>query len=170
MILTDPPLVAKRIAIHDGGMPLVNIIATSSAFDDDLVGGFVDAVTRAAWRAESIPDDPLRRARAVVVWTQQPPSTVWWGGSVADSLVRGVFVTLTVSDGVLDPVRRDRFASDLDAAAKAATRPGDDRIVHTSVVFNEVPEGRWGRDGRVVRLPEMAAVAGFEHLAAIAQP
>jgi hypothetical protein len=162
-------MVLMELTLHDGGMPFMNIIATPSAFDDDLVGGFVDAVTRAAWRAESIPDDPLRQARAVVVWTQQPPSTVWWGGNVADSVVRGVFVTLTVSDGVLDPVRRDRFAADLDAAAKTATRPGDDRILHTSVVFNEVPEGRWGRDGRVVRLPEMAAVAGFEHLTAIVE-
>jgi hypothetical protein len=162
-------MVVIRLGLHDGRMPLVTITTTPSAFDDTLIGGFVQAVTQAAWRAESIPDDPILRARAIVILTQQPPSTVWWGGNVADSIVRGVFVTLTVSDGVLDPVRRDRFAADLDAAARASTRSGDERILHTSVVFNEVPEGRWGRDGRVVRLPEMAAAAGFEHLTSIAK-
>jgi len=44
----------------------------------------------------------------------------------------------------------------------------DQRITFTSVIFDEVAEGRWGRDGAIRRLPDMAAAAGFEHLQSIA--
>jgi hypothetical protein len=38
------------------------------------------------------------------------------------------------------------------------------------VVFTDVPEGRWARDGSLQRLPAMAHAAGFLHLAEIAAP
>jgi phenylpyruvate tautomerase PptA (4-oxalocrotonate tautomerase family) len=149
-------------------MPLLHVTATPGAVDADRREAFIAALTAAAWRAESIPDDPLLQARAVVLW--MPAEQVRFGGHDGEEVVRAVFVTLTVSDGVLDPIRRDRFAADLHAAAVAATDDDDQRVLHTQVIFNEVPEGRWGRDGAVVRLPQIAAQAGFEHLTAIARP
>jgi phenylpyruvate tautomerase PptA (4-oxalocrotonate tautomerase family) len=149
-------------------MPLLTVHATPTTFDDAGREAFITAATEAAWRAESLPAEPLARARAVVLW--MPPDDARWGGHPGDELVRAVFLRLTVCDGVLDPIRRERFAADIHAAALAATPTGDTRLTTTQIIFDEVPEGRWGRDGGIVRLPQMAAQAGFEHLTAIARP
>jgi len=97
------------------------------------------------------------------------PGDVVWGGRSADDMIRAVLAEYHVSDGVLDPDRREAFTAALDAAALDRTPAGDDRHTFTSVVFVDVPEGRWGRDGTIQRLPTMARAAGFDHLSAIAE-
>lgn len=105
-----------------------------------------------------------------MLWHQLAPGEVLWGAEVLDDDVRAVFADYLVGDGVLDPVRRARFAAELHRAAEVDAPPGDARRTFTSVVFSEVPEGRWGRDGALQRLPAMAHAAGFLHLAEIAAP
>ncbi|OHT67267.1 hypothetical protein BKG70_19980 [Mycobacteroides chelonae] len=126
-------------------------------------------LTEASWRAESIPDDPQLRLRSVVVHEEIASGRAYCGGIAADQLVALVLVEFTASDGVLDPVRRNRFAADLEESARQTASGLEGRRLITSVIFNEVVEGRWGRGGKIVRLPEMAAAAGFEHLTAIAE-
>jgi phenylpyruvate tautomerase PptA (4-oxalocrotonate tautomerase family) len=146
---------------------LLNVTLTPGSIPADRVDAFIDAITTAACTAESLPVDPLHRSRCVLLLDRREAGSIRWGGQIADGVIRAVFVRHTVSEGVLDPVRRDRFARAVHDAATDAS-PGDERLLHTSVIFDEVPEGRWGRDGKVVRLPEIASVAGFEHLSAIA--
>jgi phenylpyruvate tautomerase PptA (4-oxalocrotonate tautomerase family) len=105
-----------------------------------------------------------------VFWQEFAPGEVLWGAEVLDDGVRGVFVDYLVGDGVLDPVRRERFAADVHQAAEASVSQGDARRTVTSVVFTDVAEGRWGRDGTLQRLPAMAHAAGFLHLVEIAAP
>jgi phenylpyruvate tautomerase PptA (4-oxalocrotonate tautomerase family) len=151
-------------------MPLLRLSVTPAAFDAFGRDAFARAVTDAACTAEELPPDPIARLRAVVLWHQLAPGEVLWGGEVLDDGVRAVFADYSVGDGVLDPVRRARFAEDLHRAA-AVHAPHDDlRRTVTSVVFTDVPEGRWGRDGLIQRLPAMAHAAGFQHLAEIAAP
>lgn len=150
-------------------MPLLTVRATPKAFDVDGRRRFVERITAAAWHAESIPDDDLARLRAVVLWSDIEPGDVYWGARSAHELIRSVFADYHVSDGVLDAARREAFANAFHAAALDSMAVGDERLTSTSVVFVDVPEGRWGRDGQVQRLPAMAAAAGFEHLTAIAE-
>jgi phenylpyruvate tautomerase PptA (4-oxalocrotonate tautomerase family) len=150
-------------------MPLLDVTVTPNAIGDEHVERFIESLTDAACRAESLPADALHRSRCVLMYNERPTGSVRFGGHVADELIRAVFIRYTVSEGVLDPVRRSAFAAAVHGAATAAASD-DARLLHTSVVFDEVNEGRWGRDGRIVRLPEMAAVAGFEHLVAIVSP
>ena len=151
-------------------MPLLRLSATPGAFDDAARSLFVRAVTVAACAAEQLPDVPEARARAVVLWHQLEPGEVAWGAELRDDHVRAVFADYLVGDGVLDPVGRERFAADFHSAALSGAPPGDTRQTFTSVVFTDVAEGRWGRDGSVQRLPAMAHAAGFRHLAEIAAP
>jgi phenylpyruvate tautomerase PptA (4-oxalocrotonate tautomerase family) len=139
-------------------MPLISVRATPGAFNADSKARLVQAITDAACAAESMPDS--HRRRTIVLW--EDLSEVFLGGEPAEPLARILLITFTASDGVLDPVRREQFSRTVHAAAQA--EPADDRPVTTSIVFQDVPEGRWGRDGTVIRLPEMAALAGFEHL------
>ena len=150
-------------------MPLLSVRASPCAFDPDGRRRFVERITAAASRAESIPDDEPR-LRAVVIWSDMEVGDVYWGARSAHELIRSVFADYHVSDGVLDAARREAFADAFHAAAIDAMPVGDDRLTSTSVVFVDVPEGRWGRDGSVQRLPAMAAAAGFEHLTRIAKP
>jgi phenylpyruvate tautomerase PptA (4-oxalocrotonate tautomerase family) len=151
-------------------MPLLRLSVTPGAFDRRGRDAFARAVTDAACTAEDLPPDPLARLRAVVLWHQLARGEVLWGGEVLDDGMRAVFADYTVGDGVLDPVRRARFAADLHRAAALHAPPNDPRLTFTSVVFTDVPEGRWGRDGLILRLPEMAHAARFQHLAEIAAP
>jgi phenylpyruvate tautomerase PptA (4-oxalocrotonate tautomerase family) len=151
-------------------MPLLRLSVTPGAFDAARRDAFIEAVTHAACTAEDLPPDPLARLRAVVLWHEMAPREVLWGGQVLDDQIRAVFADYLVGDGVLDPVRRERFATDLHRAAEVNASPGDARRTFTSVVFTDVPEGRWGRDGTLQRLPAMAQAAGYLHLAEIATP
>jgi phenylpyruvate tautomerase PptA (4-oxalocrotonate tautomerase family) len=150
-------------------MPLLDVTFTPTAIAEDALERFIEAITDAASAAESLPADALHRSRCVLMYNVCASGSVRFGGHVADELIRAVFIRYTVSDGVLDPVRRNGFAAAVHAAAIAGS-PDDVRALHTSIIFDEIAEGRWGRDGRIVRLPEMAAVAGFEHLIEIAVP
>jgi phenylpyruvate tautomerase PptA (4-oxalocrotonate tautomerase family) len=155
-------------------VPLLNVRTSASAFPQAAVDALITRLTAAAWRAESIPDTPAARLRALAVHQEIPAGRCYAGGLPADALVALVLVEFTAADGVLDPVRRAGFAADLERAAAETlaeiAHDGDSvtRRLVTSVTFTEVPEGRWGRGGEIVRLPQMAAAAGFEHLAAIA--
>jgi phenylpyruvate tautomerase PptA (4-oxalocrotonate tautomerase family) len=160
------PLLRGADPAQDAGMPLLSVTVTNAAIADDQTEAFIAALTAAACEAESLPADAAHRC--VLVYDARASGSVRFGGQPADELVRAVFVRYSVSDGVLDPRRRDDFASAVHVAAQAAA-PGDQRLLHTSVIFDEVAEGRWARDGKVVRLPEMASIAGFEHLAHLAR-
>lgn len=145
-------------------MPLMHVTLTAGAFDAAARDKFAAALTEAACVAESVPDRPQSRARALVLIHELEPGHAYSAGEPSDRRLRGVFVRWAVSTGVLDGARKARFAEALQAAAEAAA-PADPRPVVTSCIVEEVPEGQWAQVGRIARLPDVTAVAGFEHLA-----
>ncbi|MFC8045274.1 4-oxalocrotonate tautomerase family protein [Nocardia sp. NPDC057353] len=147
-------------------MPLLRVTLTPGAFDDARKALLAAALTDAACRAESLPDDPRSRMGALVVVQELAPGAFYSAGHPADAAVAGVFIDWQVSAGVLDGARKARFAAELQDAAKAVA--GDDgRPVVTSCVIHEVPEGQWAQNGAIRRLPEITARARFEHLTAL---
>jgi phenylpyruvate tautomerase PptA (4-oxalocrotonate tautomerase family) len=148
-------------------MPLMRVTLTPGAFGDEQKARLATALTEGACRAESIPDDPARRMRALVLLEELAPGSFFSAGQQADAAVAGVFIDWQVSAGVLDGGRKARFASELQEAATAATAVDDGRLVITSCVIHEVPEGQWAQNGAIRRLPDMVPLAGFEHLSEI---
>jgi phenylpyruvate tautomerase PptA (4-oxalocrotonate tautomerase family) len=147
-------------------MPLMRVTLTPNAFDDAAKRRLVAAITEAACRAESVPDRPESRMRALVLLGELAPGFFYSGGTPADADVAGVFVDWQVSAGVLDGARKERFARELQQAAESSV--DGDPLVVTSCVIEEVPEGQWAQNGAIRRLPEVSALAGLEHLTAIA--
>ena len=143
-------------------MPLINVLLTPGAFDAAGRDKLAQGLTIAAFRAESIPDEPVPQSRALVLFQELAEGHFYSSGQRADNLVRGVFATLQVSAGVLDAARKAQLAADVQAAAEAATADRSRPIV-TSLVVTEVPEGQWCQSGRVMRLPEMTSIARFGH-------
>ncbi|MFT4200920.1 MAG: hypothetical protein QM634_09345 [Gordonia sp. (in: high G+C Gram-positive bacteria)] len=140
---------------------------THGAFDVEQTSRLVTALTDAACRAESVPDDPERRTRALVLLTELAPGRFYSAGFPADEAVAGVFVDWQVSTGVLDGARKERFARDLHEVVTELA--GASRLAVSSCVVDEVPEGQWAQNGAIRRLPEVSRIAAFEHLAPIAQ-
>jgi phenylpyruvate tautomerase PptA (4-oxalocrotonate tautomerase family) len=148
-------------------MPLLRVVLTPGAFDDVQKARLAAALTEAACRAESVPDEPESRMRALVLFEELAPGCFFSAGQRAEALVAGVFIDWQVSSGVLDGARKARFAYDLQQAATAARAVDDGRMVLTSCVIHEVPEGQWAQNGSIRRLPEIVSLARFEHLSAI---
>ena len=145
-------------------MPLLRVTLTPGAFDAAQKADLAAALTDVACRAEGVPDGPGQRMRALVLLEELAPGNFFSAGACADDAVAGVFVDWQVSTGVLDGARKARFAEDLHQAALAVTGACDDRMVVTSCVIHEVPEGQWAQNGAIRRLPEVASIVGFEHL------
>ncbi|GAB3902801.1 hypothetical protein GCM10029964_093820 [Kibdelosporangium lantanae] len=143
-------------------MPIITIQATPGAFTADSKADIVRTLTETSIELESLPE--ANRRRCIVIW--EDLTEVYVGGEPAGPLTRTLLLTFVTSDGVLDPVRRERFSAAVQAVAEK--QPADDRPVVTAVLFYDVPEGRWGRNGTVARLPQIAAAAGFTHLTEIA--
>jgi phenylpyruvate tautomerase PptA (4-oxalocrotonate tautomerase family) len=148
-------------------MPLMRVTLTPGAFDDDGKQRLVTGLTEAACRAESVPDQPQHRMRALILLNELPPGGFYSAGAPADAAVAGVFIDWQVSTGVLDGARKARFAAELNEVASAAQTNGD-RMVVTSCVIHEVPEGQWAQNGAIRRLPDIVPIAGFEHLTSLA--
>ncbi|UGT61904.1 tautomerase family protein [Nocardia asteroides] len=148
-------------------MPLLRVTLTPGAFDDAQKARLAAALTDASCRAESLPDDPGSRMGSLVLVEELAPGSFYSAGHPADAAVAGVFIDWQVSAGVLDGARKARFAAELQAAAKAARDGDDGRLVVTSCVIHEVPEGQWAQNGAIRRLPEITARARFEHLTAL---
>lgn len=147
-------------------MPLMRVTLTPGAFDETQKQRLAVALTEAGCRAESVPNLPQNRMRALVLLQELGPGCFYSGGAPADAAIAGVFMDWQVSAGVLDGARKERFARELQEAAKSAV--GDtDRMVVTSCVIHEVPEGQWAQSGAIRRLPETVGLAGFEHLVSI---
>jgi phenylpyruvate tautomerase PptA (4-oxalocrotonate tautomerase family) len=149
------------------GMPLMRVTVTAGAFDDRQKAHLAAALTDAACRAESVPDLPESRMRALVLLDELGPGCFYSAAQQADTAVAGIFIDWQVSTGVLDGARKARFAAELQQAAEAATEGDDSRLVVTSCVIHEVPEGQWAQNGAIRRLPEIATLAAFEHLSSI---
>jgi phenylpyruvate tautomerase PptA (4-oxalocrotonate tautomerase family) len=148
-------------------MPLLRVALTPGAFDDGQKQWLATALTEAACRAESVPDEPQSRMRALVLFEELSPGSFYSAAQRAEAAVAGVFIDWHVSTGVLDGARKARFAQELQEAAVEARGADDSRMVVTSCVIHEVPEGQWAQNGSIRRLPEMVLLARFEHLTSI---
>ena len=148
-------------------MPLLRVTLTPGAFDAAQKADLAAALTDIACRAEGVPDGVGRRTRALVLFAELAPGSFFSAGTCADDAVAGVFVDWQVSTGVLDGTRKAQFAEDLHRAALSVSGTCDDRMVVTSCVIQEVPEGQWAQNGAIRRLPEVASIVGFEHLALV---
>ncbi|OBG98918.1 hypothetical protein [Mycobacterium sp. E3247] len=149
-------------------MPLMHVTLTPGAFDDTGKQRLVTGLTEAACRAESVPDQPQHRMRALVLLRELSAGCFYSAGASADAAVAGVFIDWQVSTGVLDGARKAQFAGELQRVAAAAAGATGDKMVVTSCVIHEVPEGQWAQNGAIRRLPDIAPLAGFEHLTTVA--
>lgn len=145
-------------------MPLLHVTLSAGVFDAPAKQRLVKALTEAAFAAESVPDLPESRARGLVLLQELAAGQFYSNSQPADGRLGGVFINYQLPAGVLDGARKAKFAHALQEAVDVALGGEKDFPVVTSAVIQEVPEGQWAQNGRIVRLPENVATTRFEHL------
>jgi phenylpyruvate tautomerase PptA (4-oxalocrotonate tautomerase family) len=141
----------------------MSVMLTPGAYDAEAQDRLAALLTEVGARAESLPNRPGPRSRALVCIQELPAGRFYSAGVAADPSICGVFMTLHVTAGVLDARRKAEFAAGIQAAAEKCAPAG--RAVVTSAVIVEVAEGQWAQRGRIARLPNVVSIAEFEHLA-----
>ena len=104
-------------------MPLMRVTLTPGAFDDAGKERLVAGLTEAACRAESVPDQPQHRMRALVLLHELAPGCFYSAGVCADAALAGVFIDWQVSTGSSTlPARRDSPMSSRRSSHRPPTR------------------------------------------------
>ncbi|ASL46281.1 hypothetical protein bAD24_III02710 [Burkholderia sp. AD24] len=145
-------------------MPNILVKLPQDAFPARHREMLVRRLNDAAAQAEQMPDDAGKRFLCWVVIDEVAPG--WWtcGGVDVTAHVLPCVVQIDVPAGVLDAAARGRYVSLVDDALRLAVPPTERRRLSTSVIVRDVPDGCWGANGVVWRLPDFAAAAGFAHL------
>lgn len=144
-------------------MPNIVVRLPADLLDGRARSVLVEAINQAAAECEGIPPDPAMRALCWVVVDEVAAGR--WTCGTRDPLQAAIPVMFTVNvpAGVLNDASRARYAQMLHEAVLAAL-PGEKRHIATSCMINDVVDGTWGANGRIWRLPQMAAAAGYQHL------
>ena len=145
-------------------MPNILVKIPHGAFPDAYRSTLVRKLNDAAATAEQIPDEPGKRMLCWVVIDEQPAGAWTCGAIDMSARLLPCLVVVHVPAGVLDGAARAVFVALIHQAFKQALPNGEQRQLATSVIINEVVEGNWGANGKIVRLPELTQVAGYMHL------
>jgi phenylpyruvate tautomerase PptA (4-oxalocrotonate tautomerase family) len=160
------PETALQYRFHNQGtyMPNVLIKLPQAAFSVDQRKALAVTINEAAAAAEQMPQDLKKRFVNWITIDEVAHGMFTCGGADVTGMVLPCIAMIYLPTGVLDGASR---ASYIDAihAAFAALMPADDRRqLATSVILHEIPEGQWGANGQLWRLPDFAKAAGYAHL------
>jgi phenylpyruvate tautomerase PptA (4-oxalocrotonate tautomerase family) len=145
-------------------MPLLYVTLTPGVFNAAAKQKLVKALTEAAFVAESVPDLPASRARGLVLLQELPAGQFYSNSEPTDGRLGGVFINYQLPAGVFDGARKAKFAKALHEAVDEALGKDKTYPVFTSAVIQEITEGQWAQNGKILRLPDNVAITKFEHL------
>src|SRR5260370_18179632 len=100
-------------------MPLMRVTLTPGAFDATQKARLAVMLTEAACRAESVPDLPQHRMRALVLLDELDPGCFYFASQPADAAVAGVSNAWLPSFRVLDRPRTALFSQGLPVSASS---------------------------------------------------
>lgn len=149
-------------------MPNLLIKIPHGSFPGAAREALFKAVTEVAHSVEQMGDAPQQRAITWVVIEELASGGLRCGGADLTSRMLPCIVQAYVPGGVLDGAARAAYVAGLSRAFEQSRPAGDARPVRLSTLLLEVPEGQWGADDAIWRLPEVAAAAGFRHLQTVA--
>ncbi|WP_178116221.1 tautomerase family protein [Pseudomonas sp. LD120] len=145
-------------------MPNILIKIPQGAFNAQQRERMLHEVTQVALDVEQIGQDPRQRALCWVLLEELAPGTWRCGGADLGAQALSCLVQVKVPAGVLDSARRQAYVAGLHQAL-AACRPAEDgRLLMTSILLDEVPDGTWGANGTLWHLADFTRAAGYRHL------
>lgn len=145
-------------------MPNILIHYPAGAYHGLSRQNLIRHVNAAAAQAEQIPEHPHHRALCWVL-VQELPSGQWTcGGLDVTDRVLPCMVRVSLPAGVLNETGRALYVQLLHDAFVQSLPADEQRPLQLSVILEEVPDGFWGVNQQLWRLPEFVLAAGFKHL------
>jgi phenylpyruvate tautomerase PptA (4-oxalocrotonate tautomerase family) len=145
-------------------MPNILVKIPKDVFPAEHRAKLVKKLNYAATTAEEIPDEPRKRSLCWVAIDEVDPTTWTCGGIDVRERLLPCLVVIYVPEGVLDDASRAIYVDLVHAAFKDALPAAEQRQLATSVILNDVPDGTWGVNGVIWRLPRFVQAAGYAHL------
>jgi phenylpyruvate tautomerase PptA (4-oxalocrotonate tautomerase family) len=145
-------------------MPNILVKIPKDVFPAAHRARLMQGLNDAAATAEKIPDDPRKRSLCWVTIDEVEPAAWTCGGIDVRERLLPCLVVIYVPEGVLDDASRAVYVGLVHAAFKNALPAEEQRQLATSVILNDVPDGTWGVNGAIWRLPNFAKAAGYAHL------
>jgi phenylpyruvate tautomerase PptA (4-oxalocrotonate tautomerase family) len=139
-------------------MPLMDLTLPAGTLDADARSALVDELITVLLRAERAPDTPYFRS---ITWThvhELPPGDMLVAGRPAPQPI--VRLEITTPEGALSDRRRAELVEGSTRAIREATGiPQDEAMMRIWVLCHEVPEGRWGAGGEIIRFQQLQDAA-----------
>jgi phenylpyruvate tautomerase PptA (4-oxalocrotonate tautomerase family) len=145
-------------------MPNIIINVPLGAFSGEQRQKLAQKINEAAATAEQMPDDMQKRFLSWIMVNEVAQGMFICGGLDVTQQVLPCTAMVYLPAGVLDGASRAGYVKAMHAAFAAALGSREKRQLATSVILHEVPEGQWGANGRIWRLPDFAKAAGYAHL------
>lgn len=145
-------------------MPNILVHIPNGAFPGEARAALVRRISDAAAAAERIPAEPRKRMLCWVVVDEGQAGAWHCGGADITAQMLPCVAMVHLPAGVIDDASRAAYVEAMHKAFEQSQPADDQRRIATSVVLHEVPDGTWGVNGAIWRLPHFAKAAGFVHL------
>ncbi len=140
-------------------MPLVEITVPAGFLRDTERQALIKELTTAVLKAEGVPDSPrARRLTWILIHEAERGSWAIAGEPPAD--IR-FLVRVTVPAGAVSLARKRRMGLEIHRLlSKTAGKPlGFDEAW---IIVQEVPDGQWTADGKILQLKDLTAFVGLK--------
>jgi phenylpyruvate tautomerase PptA (4-oxalocrotonate tautomerase family) len=151
-------------------MPNILVKVPMGAFAGDSARTLLREITHAAATAEQIPAEQSFRLTSWVVIDQVESRLFSVAGVDMSEHVVPCIAVVYVPEGVLDEASRALYVKRVHDAFKTALPATETRRLATSVILHAVEDGRWGGNGAIFRLADLARSAGYAHLQHLVAP
>ncbi|MCF7752042.1 tautomerase family protein [Bacillus subtilis subsp. subtilis] len=145
-------------------MPNITLSVPAQAFDAGTRQRLLQAIHDAAVVATGIGPDPRQQALCWVMLHEVAQGQWGCGGRDASAHCLPVQVQVLAPHGVLDALQRADYAQQLHQAIASCLAADEPRTLLTSIVIDDVADGRWAANGRIWHLADFVQAAGYAHL------
>lgn len=145
-------------------MPNILIKLPQDTFSVDQRKALAAQICELAAMVEQIPSDTKKRFLCWVSIDEIPRGMLTCGGADMTNQVLPCIAMVYLPAGVLDAASRARYVAAMHTALAGLVTVEEKRQLATSVILHEIPDGQWGANGKLWRLPDFAKAAGYAHL------
>lgn len=141
-------------------MPLIDVTYPQGALTSEQREELAQGLTAALLRAERAPDTQFFRDITWAYVHELPEGAVLQAGApVQKPTFR---IEATTPEGALSDRRREEFVAEATRVVREVAGIPEDESLRIWVLNHEVPEGRWGAAGQVIRFSQLAEAAKHE--------
>jgi phenylpyruvate tautomerase PptA (4-oxalocrotonate tautomerase family) len=141
-------------------VPIFEVTYPEGALSPDNRSKLMEDLTTVLLRAERAPDTDFFRG---ITWSyvhELPEGAVHAGGRpVTEPTFK---IEVTTPEGALSDRRREELVAEATKVVREAAGLGEEDALRVWVLMHEVPEGRWGAGGQVIRFQQLLEAAKAE--------